>query len=74
MSASPDVNAEQARRHVRDTGVVVVLRGGFGLAGILAMARTLVSAGLDVLEVTLNSADALEAIGALRSEFAGRAE
>lgn len=73
MSASLDLTAEQARRRVRETGVVVVLRGDFGLAGMLGMARTLVSAGLDVLEVTLNSADALEAIGALRSEFAGRA-
>ena len=67
------VPADLARQRVRDTGVVVVLRGDFGLEGLLGMARTLVSAGLDVLEVTLNSADALAAIRALREEHGGTA-
>lgn len=59
----------RALEKIRDGGVVAIVRGGFSLDGILAVADGLVAGGVRVLEIALNSPGALEAIRALRSRF-----
>ena len=63
-------NIEMAAQWVKQDGLVPIIRGDFGLDRMLAIADTLRAHGLTVLEVTLNSTGALEAIAALRQRHA----
>ncbi len=62
---APSTSA-QASRWIKSDGLIAIVRGNFPLAHLLAIAETLHANGLTVMEVTLNSANALEAIARLR--------
>lgn len=61
--------AARTLEKVRARGVVAIIRGGFPSDKLLAIADALVAGGVNVLEVTLNSLDALEGIRAVRDHF-----
>lgn len=58
-------------RQVREDGLVVIMRGDFSLPEQLEIAEALVSGGVGVLEITLNTRDALAGIRQLRERFSG---
>lgn len=60
---------EQVSAQIKRGGIIAVLRGDFPVEQVLRVAATLVEAGLWIVEVTLNSSDALAAIAALRRHF-----
>lgn len=67
------MDAERVLERIRSDRALAVLRG-IGLGdGLLELAETLVAAGVVLLEVTLDSPDALTSIAKLRSELDGRA-
>lgn len=53
-------------------GLIPIVRGHFSIAQVVAFTQTLSDCGVSVLEVTLNSTDALKIISELRSRFDGR--
>ncbi len=57
-----------ASRWIKSDGLIAIVRGNFPLSHLLAIAETLHANGLAVMEITLNSAGALEAIGLLREQ------
>ncbi|MEM7736974.1 MAG: bifunctional 4-hydroxy-2-oxoglutarate aldolase/2-dehydro-3-deoxy-phosphogluconate aldolase [Deinococcota bacterium] len=61
---------ETVKQHLYKHGLVSIIRGQFGLDGILKLADALLSGGVKVVEVTLNSTDALTAISKLNEHFA----
>ena len=60
---------EETIQRIEQSGVIAILRGDFSIDRILGIAETLVTNGISILEITLNSAGALEAIGVLQQEF-----
>lgn len=54
---------------IRAQGLVAIIRGNFTRQQILAIGEVLLAAGTPVMEVTLNTTDALGAIAALRQQF-----
>ncbi len=67
------VAIQQARTHIKQSGLIAIMRGDFPIERFFKIAETLGEAGLTIMEVTLNSQNALEAIGELRRKFAGSA-
>jgi 2-dehydro-3-deoxyphosphogluconate aldolase/(4S)-4-hydroxy-2-oxoglutarate aldolase len=63
---TPDTIKQSLYHH----GLVSIIRGRFGLEGILQLAEALLAGGVNVVEVTLNSTDALAAISKLNEYFA----
>jgi len=61
-----------AVERIKQTGLIAIVRGDFSVSKIVKVGAALVSAQLNVMEVTLNSADALAAIAQLRREFGER--
>lgn len=61
-----------AVERIKQTGLIAIVRGDFSVSKIVKVGAALVSAQLNVMEVTLNSADALAAIAKLRREFGER--
>jgi len=57
-----------ASHWIKSDGLIAIVRGNFPLSHLLAIAETLHCNGLAVMEITLNSAGALEAIGRLREQ------
>ncbi|MEM6429729.1 MAG: bifunctional 4-hydroxy-2-oxoglutarate aldolase/2-dehydro-3-deoxy-phosphogluconate aldolase [Deinococcota bacterium] len=62
---------ETVKQHLYKHRLISIIRGKFGLEGILKLAEALLSGGVKVVEVTLNSTDALTAISQLNEHFAG---
>lgn len=60
---------EQIKQKILDDGIVAIVRGDFGLDQLVSYAETVLKNGLTVLEVTLNSSGALQAISLLRERF-----
>jgi 2-dehydro-3-deoxyphosphogluconate aldolase/(4S)-4-hydroxy-2-oxoglutarate aldolase len=58
-----------ALRHIERHGIIAIVRGNFPLDRLIAIGETLASAKLPIIEVTLNSAGALDAIGELRERL-----
>ncbi len=54
---------------LRDEGIVVIVRGGFAPDAITLIADAMLAAPLRLLEITLNTPAALDAIAALRTRF-----
>ena len=55
--------------HIRQSGIIAIIRGDYGLDQLVRIAGVLVEHGITTMEVTLNSRDALAAIGRLRSDL-----
>ena len=56
--------------HIKQDGLIAIVRGEFTVAQVLAIGETLAAAAITVLEITLNTRDALTAIEQLRGRFA----
>lgn len=56
-------------QHITASGIIAILRGGFSVDEVLTIAATLVTNGITVLEITLNSPAALQALPALQQRF-----
>lgn len=54
---------------IRQHGLIAIMRGDFSVEDFLTIGEILAQNGIRVMEVTLNSANAREAIGALRQRF-----
>ena len=63
------MDTSTAFARIEQCGVVVVLRGSFPPESAPSVVETLIEAGLDVVEFTTNSAQALEAMQAVRAAF-----
>jgi len=61
--------ASAMAERIRTQGLVAIIRGNFTRQQILAIGEVLLAAGTPVMEVTLNTTDALGAIAALRQQF-----
>ena len=59
----------EVKEQLYEDGLIAIVRGDFGLAEVEAIAGALLAGGVRVLEVTLNSAHALEAISTLQGRF-----
>ena len=60
---------KEIEQRIRQDGIVAIVRGDFGQEQLLAYAKAMLDNGLTVMEVTMNSAGALEAIEALRKRY-----
>src|SRR5919108_1806379 len=60
---------DRAASLIKDTGIIAILRGNLTVSEILKIGEALSSANIRVMEVTLNSNDALNAITQLRERF-----
>jgi Entner-Doudoroff aldolase len=58
---------------IQQAGIIVVLRGDFPPDRLAEMAEAIVSAGITVIELTLNSSDAVTGIRSLLDQFGDRA-
>ncbi len=54
---------------IREEGLIAIVRGGFSLEEVLTVGDAMLAAPLPLLEVTLNTTGALNAIEALRIRF-----
>ena len=61
--------ATETAQRVRAEGLIAIVRGNFSQSQILAIAEVLLAASTPVMEVTLNTTSALDAIQALRQKF-----
>lgn len=57
---------EEAARQIRENGLIAIIRGSYGLDALRTIAGALEAGGVRVVEITLNSNEALEGIAALR--------
>ena len=60
---------DETIQRIEQAGVIAILRGDFGMDRILRIAETLVANGISILEITMNSGDALDAIRRLGRDF-----
>jgi 2-dehydro-3-deoxyphosphogluconate aldolase/(4S)-4-hydroxy-2-oxoglutarate aldolase len=64
-------NIEQTQLQIKRAGLIAIMRGDFPLEQFFRIAEALAEADVPVMEVTLNSRNALAAIETLRRRFAG---
>lgn len=57
------------RTRVREEGLVAIVRGGYSLPEIIAIADAMLAVPLPLLEITMNTPDALSAIQTLRQRY-----
>lgn len=67
------IDMKNAMAQVGQTGLVFIIRGNYSADVVLKMAETLISTGCSVMEVTLNTPDALSIISYLRKELGSTA-
>ena len=65
------MNSAEVEQTLRDDGLVAIIRGGFSVREQEAIAEALLAGGVRILEVTLNTTDALTGIRQLNERFAG---
>ena len=63
----------EVAERIRRAGIIAIIRGQFSLAQLISTAEALLSGGIYVLEVTLNTSHALEGIGQLRRQLGNTA-
>ena len=64
------MNSAAVEQTLRDDGLVAIIRGGFSVGEQEAIAEALLAGGVRILEVTLNTTDALTGIQRLNERFA----
>jgi 2-dehydro-3-deoxyphosphogluconate aldolase/(4S)-4-hydroxy-2-oxoglutarate aldolase len=64
--------AQRATEHIKQSGLIAILRGEFSVKYMLEIGEALHSAAVTVMEVTLNSSNALDAITQLRGQLGER--
>ncbi|MFZ0544177.1 MAG: bifunctional 4-hydroxy-2-oxoglutarate aldolase/2-dehydro-3-deoxy-phosphogluconate aldolase [Candidatus Promineifilaceae bacterium] len=60
---------EAELNQIGEAGVIAIVRGKYTLEQMMAIGETLAEAGVTILEITLNTSNALTAIEQLRSRF-----
>ncbi|HET9906486.1 MAG TPA: bifunctional 4-hydroxy-2-oxoglutarate aldolase/2-dehydro-3-deoxy-phosphogluconate aldolase [Anaerolineales bacterium] len=60
---------ETASEAIKQSGIIAILRGDFSVEDMLRIGKALLQGGVTVMEVTLNSPAALEALPKLRKQF-----
>lgn len=63
------MNSQQIGRRLREDGLIAIIRGDFSLDEQRAIAEALLAGGVRVLEITLNTGEALEGIQQLNQSF-----
>ena len=63
------MDKQAVKKQLYDDGLISIIRGGFSLREIVQMSEALLAGGVNIVEVTLNSAHALEAIAELQRQF-----
>lgn len=63
------MNKLEAKKQLYAHGLISIIRGNFTLEEILKLAEALLKGGVKVVEITLNSANALEGIAAVQKTF-----
>jgi 2-dehydro-3-deoxyphosphogluconate aldolase / (4S)-4-hydroxy-2-oxoglutarate aldolase len=63
------MSISQHTQQIKDCGIIAILRGGFSVDEVLGIADSFISNGVTVLEITLNSPAALEALPQLQNRF-----
>lgn len=63
------MSPNDATNHLIKDGLITIIRGDFSVATQASMAQALLDGGVTVLEVTLNTTDALKSIGHLKKTF-----
>ena len=69
-TAGKEMKMDSALEKIGEQGVIAIVRGQYTMEQIVAIAETLAGVGLNILEITLNTTDALAAIERLNREFA----
>lgn len=64
-------SSETVAERIQEAGLIAIIRGAFSPAELLTTAEALLEGGVQVLEVTLNTTQALEGIERLRRHLAG---
>ncbi|MEM8483983.1 MAG: bifunctional 4-hydroxy-2-oxoglutarate aldolase/2-dehydro-3-deoxy-phosphogluconate aldolase [Bacteroidota bacterium] len=64
------MNEHAVNTRIKETGIIAIIRGAFDEAQVLEIAETLTKGGVEAIEVTLNSTDALARISKLRETLA----
>ena len=62
------MNQQAVKRQLYANGLISVIRGNFSLEETLQMSEALLAGGVKIVEVTLNSTHALEAIPELQRQ------
>jgi 2-dehydro-3-deoxyphosphogluconate aldolase/(4S)-4-hydroxy-2-oxoglutarate aldolase len=63
---------ETSLKQIQREGIIAIVRGQFRPQQLLVIGETLATAGLTILEITLNTSDAFRAIEQLRQRAEGR--
>lgn len=66
------ISAEKALERILHCGIVPIIRGKFSRQQVFGISEILLAEKIDILEITLNSTDAIGIISALRKEFGKR--
>ncbi len=69
MTNNTPLSVLQMMDRIRQEGLIAIIRGGFSLEEVLTVGDAMLAAPLLLLEVTLNTTGALNAIEALRVRF-----
>lgn len=62
-------SVETASQHIKQSGIVAIIRGDYSVDDTLRIGEALLTGGVAVMEVTLNTPGALMALPQLRSHF-----
>lgn len=57
------------KEQIYSSGLITIIRGKFSLANIMAISEALVAGGVNIVEVTLNTTNALEGIKEIKKNF-----
>ena len=62
-------NTTTVKEKIYSNGLISIIRGKFSLANIMAISEALVAGGVHIIEVTLNTTNALEGIKEIKNNF-----
>lgn len=65
-------NIDEAIRRIKISGIIAMIRGSFTATQLIEIANALCVGGVDVLEITLNSPNALTLLTTLQGELGGQ--
>lgn len=60
---------QQSVQQLKQVGIIAIMRGDYSIPDFLAIAETLIESSVSVMEITLNSSSALQAIGEVQRRF-----
>jgi 2-dehydro-3-deoxyphosphogluconate aldolase/(4S)-4-hydroxy-2-oxoglutarate aldolase len=63
---------ESTANRIKESGIIVIVRGNLSVKQIVSAAEQLASADINIMEITLNSHNALEAIHQIRQDLGDR--